>query len=70
MASDDKLLQWWNGLNEAQRADAATYGRSGQLSTDLKASLLSAGLLQPDQQQPSRRLESRVDEFLKMRHDT
>jgi len=38
---------------EAQRADAATYSRSGQLSTDLKASLLSAGLLQSDQQQPS-----------------
>ena len=70
MARDDKLLQWWEGLSEAQRADAATYTQSGQLSTDLKASLQSAGLIQPDQQRPSRRLESRVDEFLKMRHDT
>ena len=70
MARDDKLLQWWEGLSEAQRADAATYSQSGQLSTDLKASLQSAGLIQPDQQRPSRRLESRVDEFLKMRHDT
>lgn len=70
MAPDDKLLQWWNGLSDTQRADAAAYTRTGQLSDDLKRSLQSAGLLEPGQQQRSRRMESKVEDFLKLRHDT
>ncbi len=70
MATDDPLLEWWQGLSDSQRADAAAYTRTGQLSDDLKRSLQSAGLLEPGQQARSRRLESRVEDFLKLRHDT
>lgn len=69
MARDDKLRQWWTGLSDTQRADAAAYTRTGELSEDLKRSLQRAGLIQPGQQ-PSRRLESQVGEFIRLRHDT
>lgn len=70
MATNDKLAQWWDGLTDAQRADAAAYTRSGQMSDELRKSLQGAGFLQPGQQQRGPRVDSKVDDFLKMRHDT
>lgn len=62
---NERLRQWWEALNEQERASAMRFKERGDLDPGTLASLQSAGLVPRAKPQP---LPRDVSEFLKMRH--
>lgn len=58
--------RWWDGLTPDQRQAAIQAARTGQVSDQVWATLVDAGLADPAQENHT--LSDPVLQFLKMRH--
>lgn len=62
----DALQQWWDGLDDDEKAEARQARKSRRLTSRMEGSLRKAGALGKDH--PKGAMPSDVETFLKARH--